>query len=106
MYDWAIWIVCLLTICSCIVSKGTKASRWIQNCVLARLLLTVIGFVFINITAKQQNYIAIEVPLNGYSAVRIDEIFFRYNGKSFRRIFNLEDFSKVVDLINRKGGKR
>lgn len=98
MYYWATWVVCLLAIGSYIVPKQSKASRWVKGGALSGLLLAVIGFVTLNIIAKQKDCIAIETPLNGYSTSRIDEIYFRYNGKSFGRTFNLKDYSGAEDL--------
>lgn len=98
MYDLTTWAVCLLTISSFIVPKQSKASRWVKGGALSSLLLAVIGFVTLNIIAKQKDYIAIETPLNGYSTARIDEIYFRYNGKSFGRTFNLREYSGAEDL--------
>lgn len=98
MYDWAAWIVCLLAIGSYIVPKQSKASRWVKGGALSCLLLAVIGFVTLNIIAKQKDCIAIETPLNGCSTSRIDEIYFRYNGKSFGRTFNLREYSGAEDL--------
>lgn len=98
MYDWTIWAVCLLTIGSFLVPKQSKASRWVKGGALSYLLLAVIGFVTLNIIAKQKDCIAIETPLNGYSTSRIDEIYFRYNGKSFGRTFNLREYSGAEDL--------
>lgn len=98
MYDWTIWAVCLLTIGSFVVPKQSKASRWVKGGALSYLLLAVIGFVTLNIIAKQKDCIAIETPLNGYSTSRIDEIYFRYNGKSFGRTFNLREYSGAEDL--------
>ena len=98
MYDWATWVVCLLTIGSYIVPKQSKASRWVKGVTLSSLSLAVIGFVTLNIIAKQKDYIAIETPLNGYSTSRIGEIYFRYNGKSFGRTFNLREYSGAEDL--------
>ncbi len=93
MYDWATWVVCLLTIGSYIVPKQSKASRWVKGGALSCLSLVVIGFVTLDIIAKQKGYIVIETPLNGYSTSNIDEIYFRYNGKSFGRTFNLREYS-------------
>ena len=45
-------------------------------------------------------HIVIETPLSGYSTARIDEIYFKYNGKSFERAFNLKDYSNIDDLRN------
>ncbi len=98
MYDWAIWVVCLLTIGSYIVPKQSKASRWVKGGALSCLSLAVIGFISPNIIAKQKDCIAIETPLNGYSTSNINEIYFRYNGKSFGRTFNLRDYSGSEDL--------
>lgn len=99
MYDWATWVVCLLTIGSYIVPKQAKASRWVKGGALSCLSLAVIGFITLNIIAKEKDRIAIETPLNGYSTSRIDEIYFRYNGKSFGRTFNLREYSGVEDLL-------
>lgn len=98
MYGWAIWVVSLLTIGSFIVPKQSKISRWVKGGALSCLSLVVIGFVTLNIIAKQKDSLAIETPLNGYSTSRIDEIYFRYNGKSFGRTFNLREYSCVEDL--------
>lgn len=98
MYDWATWIVCLLAIGSYIVPKQSKASRWGKGGALSCLSLAVIGFVALNIIAKQKDSFAIETPLNGYSTARVDEIYFRFNGKPFGRIFNLRDYSGTEDL--------
>ncbi len=98
MYDWTIWIVCLLTISSFIVPEQSKASRWIKGIALSSLSLTIIGFISLNIIAKQKSCIAIETSLSGYSTARIDEIYFRYNGKSFGRTFNRRDYSGVEDI--------
>lgn len=100
MYDWAIWIVCLLTIGSFIVLKQSKASRWVKRGALSSLSLAVIGFVTLNIISKQKDSVAIETPLNGYSTARIDYIYFRYNGKSFDQTFNLREYSGAKDLRN------
>lgn len=98
MYDWVTWVVCLLTIGSFIAPKQSKASRWVKGGALTCLSLAVIGFVTLNIIAKQKDYIVIEKPLKGYSTARLDEIYFRFNGKSFGRSFNLEDYSDIGDL--------
>ncbi|MDE6256998.1 MAG: hypothetical protein K2M53_01300 [Muribaculaceae bacterium] len=98
--DWAIWIVCLLTIGSFIVPKQLKAGRWVKGGALSSLSLAVIGFVTLNIIAKQKDSVAIETPLNGYSISRIGDIYFRYNGKSFGRTFNLREYSGAKDLRN------
>lgn len=98
MYDWTIWVVCLLTIGSFVVSKQSKASRWVKGGALSCLSLAVIGFITLNIIAKQKDCIAIETPLNGYSTANIDEIYFRFNGKPFGRTFNLKDYSGAEDL--------
>ena len=98
MYYWATWVVCLLTIGSYIVSKQSKASLWVKGVILSSLSLTVIGFVTLNIIAKQKDSFAIETPLNGYSTALIDDIYFRYNGKSFGRTFNLREYSGAEDL--------
>lgn len=98
MYDWTTWAVCLLTIVSYIVPKQSKASRWVKGVTLSSLSLAVIGFVTLNIIAKQKDSFAIETPLNGYTTSNIDEIYFRYNGKSFGRTFNLREYSVAEDL--------
>ena len=98
MYDWATWVVCLLTIGSYIVPKQSKASRWVKGGALSCLSLAVIGFITLNIIAKQKDCIVIETPLNGYSTSNIDEIYFRYNGKSFGRTFNLREYPGAEDL--------
>lgn len=98
MYDWTIWVVCLLTIGSFVVSKQSKASRWVKGGALSCLSLAVIGFITLNIIAKQKECIAIETSLNGYSTSNIDELYFRYKGKSFGRIFNLRNYSGAEDL--------
>lgn len=98
MYDWTIWVVCLLTIGSFVVPKQSKASRWVKGGALSCLSLAVIGFITLNIIAKQKDCIAIETPLNGYSTANIDEIYFRFNGKPFGRTFNLKDYSGAEDL--------
>ena len=98
MYDWTTWAVCLLTIGSFVVPKQSKSSRWVKGGTLSSLSLAVIGFVALNIIAKQKDTCAIETPLNGYTTSRIDEIYFRYNGKSFGRTFNLRDYSGAEDL--------
>jgi hypothetical protein len=98
MYDWTTWVICLLTIGSYIVPKQSKTSRWVKSGALSGLLLAVIGFVTLNIIAKQKDYIVIEKPLKGYSTAHIDKIYFRFNGKPFGRIFNLRDYSGAEDL--------
>lgn len=98
MYDWTTWVVCLLTIGSFIVPKQSKASLWVKGGELSCLSLALIGFISLNIIAKQKDYIVIETPLNGYSTARIDEIYFRYNGKSFGRTFTLKGYSGAEDL--------
>lgn len=98
MYDWTTWAVCLLTIGSFVVPKQSKSSRWVKGGTLSSLSLAVIGFVTLNIIAIQKDRIAIETSLNGYSTSNIDEIYFRYNGKSFGRTFNLREYSGVEDL--------
>lgn len=98
MYYWATWVVCLLTISSLIVSKQSRASRWVKGGALLSLSLAVIGFISLNIIAKQKDCIAIETPLNGYSTARIDEIYFRFNGKPFGRTSNLREYSGAEDL--------
>lgn len=98
MYDLTIWVVCLLTISSFIVPKLSKASQWVKGVALSCLSMAVIGFVTLNIIAKQKDCIAIETSLNGYSTSRIDEIYFKFNGKPFGRTFNLRDYSGVEDL--------
>lgn len=98
IYDLATWVVCLLTISSFIVPKQSKVSRLVKGGALSCLSLAVIGFVTLNIIAKQKDCIAIETPLNGYSTSRIYEIYFRYNGKSFGRTFNLREYSGAEDL--------
>ena len=98
IYDWATWVVCLLTIGSYIVPKQSKASRWVKGGALSSLLLAVIGFVTLNIIAKQKDYIVIEKPLKGYSTARLNEIYFRFNGKPFGRIFNLRNYPGTEDL--------
>lgn len=98
IYDLITWVVCLLTISTFIVPKRAKASRLVKGGALLSLSLAVIGFVTLNIIAKQKDSFAIETPLNGYSTARIDEIYFRYNGKSFGRTFNLREYSVAEDL--------
>lgn len=98
MYDWVTLIVCLLTISCYIVPKEAKLSRWIRSGALACLSLAVVGFVSLDIIAKRKDCITIETSLNGYSTARIDEIYFRYNGKSFGRTFNLRDYSGIENL--------
>ena len=98
MYDWTTWVVCLLTIGSYIVPKQSKASRWVKGVTLSSLSLAVIGFVTLSIIAKQKDSFAIETPLNGYTTSNIDGIYFRYNGKSFGRTFNLREYSVAEDL--------
>ncbi|MDE5687192.1 MAG: hypothetical protein K2I18_01030 [Paramuribaculum sp.] len=98
MYDLATWVVGLLTIGSYIVPKQSKASRWVKGGALSCLSLAVIGFISLIIIAKQKDYIVIEKPLKGYSTSNIDEIYFRYNGISFGRTFNLREYSGAEDL--------
>lgn len=98
MYDLTIWVVCLLTISNFIVPKQSKASRWVKGGALLSLSLAVISFISLDIIATRKDSIAIETSLNGYSTVRIDEIYFRFNDKSFGRNFNLEEYSDVGDL--------
>lgn len=100
MYYWATWVVCLLTIGSYIVSKQSKAIQWVKGVTLSSLSLAVIGFVTLNIIARQKDSVAIETPLNGYSTACIDDIYFKYNGKSFGRTFNLREYSGAKDLRN------
>lgn len=97
MYDWTTWAVCLLTVGSFVVPKQSKSSRWAKGGTLSILSLAVVGFVTLNI-AKQKDSFAIETPLNGYSISRICVFYFRYNGKSFGRTFNLREYSSVEDL--------
>ena len=98
MYYWATWVVCLLTIGSLIVPEQSKASIWVKGGALSGLLLAVVGFVTLSIIAKHKDSFAIETPLNGYSISRIGEFYFRYNGKSFGRTFNLREYSGAEDL--------
>lgn len=98
MYDWATWIVCFLTISSFLGTKKSRLSRWISGITLTSLTLSLIGFVILNIIADRKDKIVIETPLSGYSTARIDEIYFKYNGKSFERAFNLKDYSNIDDL--------
>lgn len=100
IYGWATWIVCLLTISSFLAPKKSKLSRWISGITLTSLTLSLIGFVILNIIADRKDKIVIETPLSGYSTARIDEIYFKYNGKSFERAFNLKDYSNIDDLRN------
>ena len=100
IYDWATWIVCFLTISSFLGTKKSKLSRWISGITLTSLTLSLIGFVILNIIADRKDKIVIETPLSGYSTARIDEIYFKYNGKSFERAFNLKDYSNIDDLRN------
>lgn len=98
MYDLTVWVVCLLTISSFIVPKQSKASRWVKGGALSSLLLAVISFISLDIIATRKDSITIETLLNGYSIANIDEIYFRYNGKSFGRTFNLREYSGAEDL--------
>lgn len=100
IYDWATWIVCFLTISSFLGTKKSRLSRWISGITLTSLTLSLIGFVILNIIAARKDKIVIETPLNGYSTARIDEIYFKYNGKSFGRAFNLKDYSNIDNLRN------
>ena len=100
IYDWATWIVCLLTISSFLVPLKSKLSRWLSGITLTGLTLSLTGFVILNIIAYRKDKIVIETQLNGYSTARIDEIYFKYNGKSFERAFNLKDYSNIDDLQN------
>lgn len=100
IYGWATWIVCLLTISSFLAPKKSKLSRWISGITLTSLTLSLIGFVILNIIADRKDKIVIETPLSGYSTARIDEIYFKYNGKSFECAFNLKDYSNIDDLRN------
>lgn len=95
IYDWATWIVCFLTISSFLGTKKSKLSRWISGITLTSLTLSLIGFVILNIIADRKDKIVIETPLSGYSTARIDEIYFKYNDKSFGRAFNLKDYSNI-----------
>lgn len=98
IYDLTTWVVCLLTISSFIVPKRSKASRLVKGGALLSLSLAVISFISLDIIATRKDSIAIETSLNGYSTARIDEIYFRFNGKPFGRIFNLRDYSGAEDL--------
>lgn len=100
IYDWATWIVCLLTISSFLAPKKSKLSRWLSGITLTSLTLSLIGFVILNIIADRKDKIVIETPLSGYSTARIDEIYFKYNDKSFGRAFNLRDYSNIDNLRN------
>lgn len=100
IYDWAIWIVCFLTISSFLGTKKSKLSRGIIGITLTSLTFSLIGFVILNIIADRKDKILIETPLSGYSTARIDEIYFKYNDKSFGRAFNLKDYSNIDDLRN------
>lgn len=100
IYDWATWIVCFLTISSFLGTKKSRLSRWISGITLTSLTLSLIGFVILNIIADRKDKIVIETPLSGYSTARIDEIYFKYNGKSFGRAFNLKDYSNIDNLRN------
>lgn len=100
IYDWATWIVCFLTISSFLAPKKSRLSRWIIGITLTSLTLSLIGFVILNIIADRKDKIVIETKLNGYSTARIDEIYFKYNGKSFGWPFNLKDYSNIDDLRN------
>lgn len=100
IYDWATWIVCLLTISSFLVPLKSKLSRWLSGITLTGLTLSLTGFVILNIIAYRKDKIVIETQLNGYSTARIDEIYFEYNDKSFGRTFNLKDYSDIDDLQN------
>ncbi len=100
MYDLTTWVVCLLTISSFIVPKQSKASRWVKGAALLSLSLAIISFISLDIIATRKDSIVIETSLNGCSTARIDEIYFKYNDKSFGRNFNLKDYSGVGDLRN------
>lgn len=100
MYDWTTWIVCLLTISSFLVPQKSKISQCVKGIALTSLSSSLIGFISLNIIANRKDKIVIETPLSGYSTVRIDEIYFKYNGKSFERAFNLKNYSNIDDLRN------
>lgn len=100
MYDWTTWIVCFLTISSFLGTKKSRLSRWISGITLTSLTLSLIGFVILNIIADRKDKIVIETPLSGYSTARIDEIYFKYNDKSFGRAFNLKDYSNIDNSRN------
>lgn len=93
--------MCLLTISSFLGPKKSKLSRWVSDITLTSLTLSLTGFVILSIIADRKNKVMIETPLNGYSTARIDEIYFKYNDKSFGRTFNLKDYSDIDNL--RKG---
>ena len=54
IYDWATWVVCLLTIGSYIVPKQSKESRWVKGGALSCLSLAVIGFVTLKLLQNRK----------------------------------------------------
>lgn len=101
IYDWSLIIVVLLVICSDVFSRKSAPIRWIKVLALSCLSVVFVGFISLSIIADRKDRVVIETPLTGYSTARIDEIYFRYEGKPFGRSFNLKDYSNADNLIDK-----
>lgn len=91
-------IVTLLVVGSYVLNKRTRISHYISAITLSVLTLSAIWYTFLNITANDINSIVIATPLNGFSTTSIDQVYFKYNDKSFNRTFNMNGYNGIENL--------
>ena len=98
IYNILTLVVTLLVIVSYASTEKVRISHYIRATTLSILTLSAIWYIFLNITANDINSIVITTPLNGFSTNSIDQVYFKYNDRSFNRTFNMNGYEGIENL--------
>ena len=98
LYDFAMIAVGLLTSGCFVISQKSKFGKYLKSITVGSLFIFLAFFVYWNIKAKSITPTILTTPLRGFTTHRIDEVYFRYNGKPFGRSCNLNEYQDVEQL--------